>query len=277
MRISFEGFICLSVVAACGILLQRPVIAQEKPIIALFDMEDKESGISTKVLSKLTDLLAIYLAENGYQVIPRDQLRTRLRAQKTESQKQCYDQSCQVELGRELAATKSVSTQIIKMGGTCHLTAALLDLKRATTEKAASAKAECSEIGLSAGVEEIAKKLQSVNQLSSSDSKSQQPKSGTAEQRPSNQSISQYASSVEEDPKCACLDWATVSWSWQINGRRVCSSGAECARYHGLKGNECADVDKDGSWSCYVSAACERSKYTADGQRRWLPCKPPAK
>lgn len=154
----------LWLVVASGLAAPLTVHAQDRPIVALFDMEDRGSGIKTDVLANLTELLAIYLAEGGYQVIPRDQVRARLREQKQESQKPCYDQSCQVDLGRELAAQKTVSTQIIKMGGTCHLTAALMDLKRAATEKAASAKAACNEKDLGAAIEEIAKKLTSGTQ-----------------------------------------------------------------------------------------------------------------
>ena len=155
-----------------GLAFPFTVLGQDRPILALFDMEDRGSGMGPQVLSNLTELLAIYLAEGGYQVIPRDQVRARLREQQKESQKPCYEQSCQVEMGRELAAQKSVSTQIIKMGGTCHLTAALMDLRRAATEKAASAKAECGEKELGAAIEEIAKKLttgvQSIGPVGSS-------------------------------------------------------------------------------------------------------------
>ena len=161
-------------IAGGALVCQRSASAQDRPIVALFEMEDRESGIKPEVLSNLTELLAIYLAEGGYQVIPRDQVRARLREQKQESQKPCYDQSCQVDLGRELAAQKTVSTQIIKMGGTCHLTAALMDLKRAATEKAASAKAACNEKDLGAAVEEIAKKLTAGIQSTPAVSKSEQ-------------------------------------------------------------------------------------------------------
>ncbi len=133
--------------------------ADQGPILAVFDMEDRGSGLDPKVLINLTDYLAVLMAEGGYQVVPRSQVRERIKKQQLESKKECYEQSCQVELGRELAAQKSLATQIFKIGGVCKVTATLFDLRRATTEKAASAGGSCEEKELLAAVEQIAKKM----------------------------------------------------------------------------------------------------------------------
>jgi len=133
--------------------------AAEKPIVAVFDMEDRGSGLDKQVLVNLTDYLASLLAEGGYQVVPRDQIRERLKEQKTESYKECYDQSCQIELGRELAAQKSLDISILKIGNKCQMTANLYDLKKATTELAANADAECNEESLLAALKIIGEKL----------------------------------------------------------------------------------------------------------------------
>ena len=88
--------------------------AGQRPIVAVFDMEDKGSGLAPNSLFNLTEYLAARLTEEGYQVIPRDEIRSRLKEQKTESFKECYDQSCQIELGRELAAEKTLSPRVLK-------------------------------------------------------------------------------------------------------------------------------------------------------------------
>ena len=144
----------------CLTCLAGPAGADEEAVIvAVFDMENKGSGLDAKVLVNLTDYLAVLLTEAGYQVIPRDQLRARLKQQKKESHKACHDQSCQVEMGRELAAQKSLSTQIFKIGKQCRLTATFYDLKRAATDKAVKVKSDCTEESLGEALEVLALKL----------------------------------------------------------------------------------------------------------------------
>jgi hypothetical protein len=147
-------------VAVAVVLLLLPQSAPaEGPIVAVFDLEDRGSGLSQSVLDNLTDYLTVLLAESGYQVIPRDKIRDRLKGEQAESFKECYDQSCQIEMGRELAAQKILATRILKIADTCQLTATLFDLRRAATEKAASSEATCDEKSLLGALKTIASKL----------------------------------------------------------------------------------------------------------------------
>jgi len=129
------------------------------PIVALFDMEDRGSKLDPDVLANLVDYLAARLTEGGYQVVPTDQIRDRITASKGKSHKTCYDQSCQIELGRELSAQKTLATKILRIGDTCQVTAVMYDLKKATTEGAATAEAECEVNRLLTAVKQIATKL----------------------------------------------------------------------------------------------------------------------
>jgi hypothetical protein len=142
------------------LLTTRPAAAGDGPIVALFDPQDKGSDLSPQTLENLADFLAARLAQGGYQVVPRDQIRERLRAAQKESYKECYDQSCQIELGRELAAQKTLATKILRIGDKCQVTAELYDLRRATTELAATAEAVCQqEASLLEAVKSIAEQL----------------------------------------------------------------------------------------------------------------------
>lgn len=132
------------------------------PIVAVFEMEDKGSGLTPKVLGNLSDYLGVLLTKGGYRVVPRTEIRDRLKAQKKESYKSCYDQSCQIELGRELAAEKTLATWILKIGKTCQVTATLYDLKKGTTERAAAHEAACNEEDLLVAVKAIADDLCNV-------------------------------------------------------------------------------------------------------------------
>jgi len=106
------------------------VAAQDRPVMAVFDLEDRGAGVAEQSRENLTQLLMVKLAECGYQVVPREQIRERIREQQKESYKACYDESCQIELGRELAAQKSLSSQLMKIGTSCQLGATIFDLKK---------------------------------------------------------------------------------------------------------------------------------------------------
>lgn len=137
-----------------------PASARARPIVAVFEVEDGSGKLSAEVLGQLTDYLAAKLTEvAGYRVIPRRLIRARLVESKTEGYKQCYDEACQIELGRALSAQKSLATRLIQVGSSCALSATLYDLKSETTEKATSVRTNCTEDALMDGMEQIARKL----------------------------------------------------------------------------------------------------------------------
>ena len=118
-----------------------------RPIVAVFDVEQASKvKLEAETLEEMAKYLSTRLTESGkYQVIPRDQLKKRLFAQKAQSLKECYDQSCQIEIGKELAAEKTLSARIAKLGGRCTVSLTLYDLRIAATEKAASQHGRCGE------------------------------------------------------------------------------------------------------------------------------------
>ncbi len=134
--------------------------ARKRFIIAIFDIEDVTGQLKQTEISQIQDFLETRLAELGsFNVVPREQLRERLRQEKTDSYRACYNEACQIELGKEVAAEKSLATQILKVGNTCVVTSKIFDLKTATSEKAASARVACNPQGLLDGIDQIAKQL----------------------------------------------------------------------------------------------------------------------
>lgn len=133
------------------------------PIVAVFDIEDQAGLLKPATRRQLSEYLAAQVTRHaGYQVVPRDQLRSRLAAQKTASYKACYDQRCQIELGKAVAAGRSLATKLLRVGKQCALTSMLYDLKSETTLRAASVKTVCSEEALLEGIERLAKELAGV-------------------------------------------------------------------------------------------------------------------
>lgn len=128
--------------------------------VAVFDIEDRSKRLKPSEVDGLTEYLAGKLAEGGlFHVIPRQQIKQRLLEQKKSSFRKCYDQSCQIEIGREMAAQKVLSTVVAAVGSSCLVTAALFDLKKAATEITASARGGCSADDLLNQIEQVVGKL----------------------------------------------------------------------------------------------------------------------
>ena len=133
---------------------------KSRPIVAVFNIEAKGIRLPKKLLIRLSDYLSMKLAATGrYQVVPRDQLKKRLVQQKRKSYKPCYDQTCQIEIGKELAAQKSLTAVVMKLGSKCMLTVVLYDLRRATSQGGASAEGECSEDEIVRSIKSVVMKL----------------------------------------------------------------------------------------------------------------------
>jgi hypothetical protein len=121
-----------------------PAPRRPRPITVVFAIQDMSGKLEENLLLQLTEYLSTQVAQQlDLKVVPREQLRERLVAQKKESYKACYDRSCQIELGRALAASKTVSSTLLQVGSRCVLNTTLIDLRTEATERAASAETSC--------------------------------------------------------------------------------------------------------------------------------------
>ncbi len=162
MRLICSIIVCFAMLGLSpwGALSLRAAAKSSKPILVVFDIEVKILKLKGEVVAVLSEYLSAQLTASGaFQLIPRDQLKQRLVSQKKASYKSCFDQSCQIEIGRELAANKSLSAQILKIGGGCVVTATLHDLRQAITEQAATATGACTEQGLLKSISAVVGKL----------------------------------------------------------------------------------------------------------------------
>jgi hypothetical protein len=155
------AMVLLFAAALAGSFEARSQDKKPAPVVAVFEIENRGSPLSYDELIALTDYLGTRLGERGrFQIIPRQEIKKRLVQTKKESFKQCYDQSCQIEVGRELAAQFTVSASISRVGRTCIITSALYDLRKAATTITASAKGPCTADDLLAAMDKIAAKLE---------------------------------------------------------------------------------------------------------------------
>lgn len=142
--------------------LLPPPIPSAILALAVFDVEDSTKRFDLAITDKLTEYLIARLAElTAYSIVPRDQLRAHLREEKSEGYRPCFDQSCQMDLGKAIAAAKVLSTKLLLVGDSCIITSTLSDLKTETVERGggASVKTACDETSLVGGIDKIIERL----------------------------------------------------------------------------------------------------------------------
>lgn len=138
----------------------------EKAVIAVFDIYDArpKGKFSTQELQQLTMYLMAKLAEGqSFRIVPREQVIAAISGTKKDTFKACYDEQCQIELGKELAAEKSLGTQIIRIGDRCVITSTIYDLKTAVSERAATQRAKCAQNEITDALEAVVEKLNTAS------------------------------------------------------------------------------------------------------------------
>lgn len=134
-------------------------------VIAVMDVEDvnkgTRKGLDRGLVRNLGDQLRIFIAQRGARTVDRraqeQAFREQLAQAKSESYKACYDDACQIELGKALAASHILRSRITRFGSRCVLNAELIDLRAEVTIKAASAQGGCEAEGFLTMSEDVAR------------------------------------------------------------------------------------------------------------------------
>jgi len=134
-------------------------------ILAVFDVRDSTGTLNKKALVQLTTGLTTSLVEAArVKVVPRDKLRSRLKKEKGKSHGVCYDERCQIELGKALAAEKVISAQVLRMGKQCAVSGNVYDLATETVERGVIEPCGCELGDLLAVMKTVASKLVNTKQ-----------------------------------------------------------------------------------------------------------------
>jgi hypothetical protein len=142
----------------------------EGAVVALFDVTDASGQLDGEAQDQLSEYLSVRATQAlGYRVLPRASVRELLLEKKAESYRACAEEACQIELGKALAAEKTLATRLIRLGASCALTTTLFDLKTETAELAASIKTKCQKESLLQGIDDLvdAMKKQRAERISS--------------------------------------------------------------------------------------------------------------
>ena len=151
-------------VRARELLAKKPVEAKisaaVREVVAVFDVQDASNRFKEDLLLQLTSYLSTTMVASGrFTVVPREQLRARLADEKFQSYKVCYDDACQIELGKAVAAQKSLATQLLHVGEKCVVVANLIDLKTETSVSGAKVHTDCDVDKLLAAMDEVVKQI----------------------------------------------------------------------------------------------------------------------
>lgn len=128
------------------------------PLVAVFMID--AAMLKAKDRAPLTDVLAALLTRSGgFRVVPSEAIKKELTRSKLASYSACVDESCQIELGKALAAEKVLRTQVIRQGSGCLTTATLYDLRTEASDRAAVAPSACTPAEFTRALARIAEEL----------------------------------------------------------------------------------------------------------------------
>jgi len=147
------------VLCLAGALPAVSAVAQSADIIAVFDIESSDTSLDEATMTRLNNYMYGRLASAGFKLTPQDQVRERVVELKRESHKECYDQSCQIELGKTVAAQKSLSSRLIQIADLCLLQSVIYDLRTETSDKGADARGPCTAAGIMASIDQVVAKF----------------------------------------------------------------------------------------------------------------------
>lgn len=127
-------------------------------IVAVFDLEDHDGRLDAIAQREISTYMAVAILENTTdRIVPPDRLRQALVDEKTSSYRACYDEACQIELGRSLAANRILESSLFASGDECLLGATLYDLQSETATWSDTVETSCEMAKLYEGVEALAR------------------------------------------------------------------------------------------------------------------------
>ena len=144
------------------------VAPQPDWIIAIMEVDDvnaasRSMAIGEDLVRNIGDQLRIFIAERGVRTIDKSATQRALgevlQNLKQDSYKSCYDDGCQIELGKALAASHILRTKITRFGSRCVLNAELIELRSEVAISAASARGGCGPEGFLGMSEQVASSI----------------------------------------------------------------------------------------------------------------------
>ena len=133
---------------------------QEKTILAVMEIEDKSGALKANELENAGDYLRGQLVStNEFKVVDRGRMQEKtesvVRRLKKDSWKECYDEQCRIELGRELAADTIMNCRVTALGKVCSFACELIPLATAASESGGLERFDCTLEGLAGAIDKV--------------------------------------------------------------------------------------------------------------------------
>ncbi len=136
-----------------------PAPSATDPVVAVLRVHDKSDGLDGNLLRQLQSYFTARLGFYGYRTVPTEQINAAIKELQRESFRPCYDDACQIEIGRALAAQRTVAPSILQIGELCVAAAGVYDLKTEAATSAATEETGCSPKELMQGFDRVARRL----------------------------------------------------------------------------------------------------------------------
>lgn len=115
-------------------------------VVAVFPVIDPDGVLTANTRASMAEYVSGLLGNlPDVRLAPRDDVKKVVAQQKSSSYDACYDERCQIELGKELAASKVYTLKVSKLGGGCFAKSQLVDLAKAASEWSGSVRTTCDE------------------------------------------------------------------------------------------------------------------------------------
>ncbi|HSA33618.1 MAG TPA: hypothetical protein P5077_07825 [bacterium] len=135
---------------------------QEKQLkVAVMEIEDKSGQLSKETIENAAEYIRSSLAStNKYVLISKDrQQKVLVKEMKKESWKECYDQTCRIQLGQALTADTILVVLTTKFGGSFIISVEMIDLAKEATVRAAKADFDGTEDSMRKVIDVIVRQL----------------------------------------------------------------------------------------------------------------------
>lgn len=151
----------LLLVAATGFMTFFLLGQERQAKLAVMEIDDKSRKLDRSLLENAADALRAEIgASNKFVLISKDrQRKAMIKGAKKESWKECYDQSCRIELGQALTADRILTGVITYFGKKYTLTVELIDLAKEATVRTAKADFDGTEKTLAEAIKNISDQI----------------------------------------------------------------------------------------------------------------------
>ncbi len=132
----------------------------DKVPVAVLDIIDGDRMLRPNEWGALNELVHLDVAaKSNFVLIPRGEMRKVVKREQAQSYRECYDETCQIELGRELAAQKLVVAKILRTPARCSIGIQMLDLTSATYEATVADDVSCNYEAIEFGLKQLVSRL----------------------------------------------------------------------------------------------------------------------